>query len=494
MGRFMKKLMSTMLVVMMVLCTNICPVKASTETGRVPITCYTIATGRVNTYTSSGAYTGYIDGATDQCKILNVYNNGWVRVQYPVSRGYKTAYTYSSNFFNNPDFSNTTIRIGAKKTVYRRANLSQSLGTVYANDDVIITGASNGNTQIIYPISGGYKMGWISGTYSTNSNEQSVNVSEGYYAIRSAVDQRFCLDVYGAYTHDGNNVTLYAYCGGDNQIFYFQKQSDGYYTIAAKHSGKLLDVEGNAMYSGSNIIQCGNNGGNNQKWVVIKNSDGTYSFKSKSNGLYLDVCGGAMECGNNIQCWEGNGTGAQKFVLEKFSGGSTVQNNTAQFQMPLANARCSWRSSSNWSWGENVNGGGYSTARVYHLGADLLGSNTNVCAVTNGTVAKSGWNSANGNYVVLKHTISNKTVYSFYAHLASRSVSAGQSVSCGQKIGVVGNTGSSSRGAHLHFAMVDTLWSGSYYGYSTYFTGNSTRYGGVTYYNPIYVVQNGRLP
>lgn len=36
--------------------------------------------------------------------------------------------------------------------------------------------------------------------------------------------------------------------------------------------------------------------------------------------------------------------------------------------------------------------------------------------------------------------------------------------------------------------------SGSYYGYATYFTGNKTKYSGVTYYNPVYVIQNNRLP
>lgn len=187
-----------------------------------------------------------------------------------------------------------------------------------------------------------------------------------------------------------------------------------------------------------------------------------------------------------------NKGGKAYYALTRSPDTSAV--NTAGFQMPLTGARCSWRSSSNWSWGENVNGGGYSSSRVYHLGADLIGSSDNVYATANGTVVRSGWNNANGNYVVIQHSISGKTIYSFYAHLSSRSVSQGTSVSKGQKIGVVGNTGSSSRGKHLHFAMMDTLWNGSYYGYSTYFTGNKVYYQGVTYYNPIYIVQNGKLP
>ncbi len=174
-------------------------------------------------------------------------------------------------------------------------------------------------------------------------------------------------------------------------------------------------------------------------------------------------------------------------------GGTSGSSNTAtSLQMPLDNARCTWRSYSNWSWGNNRNGGG--GGRVYHLGIDIIGSNDNVRAAANGRVAASGWNGANGNYVVLQHNLNGQTVYSFYAHMNRRNVSAGATVSKGSVIGTVGNTGSASGGKHLHFAMMNTLWSGSYYGYATYFSGNKVNYGGVTYYNPVYVINNGRLP
>lgn len=162
----------------------------------------------------------------------------------------------------------------------------------------------------------------------------------------------------------------------------------------------------------------------------------------------------------------------------------------ASFQMPLDNARCTWRSYSNWSWGNNRGGSG----RVYHLGIDIIGSNDNVRATANGTVAAAGWNNANGNYVVLKHNLNGQTFYSFYAHLSRRNVSKGASVGKGATIGNVGNTGSASGGKHLHFAMMNSLWAGSYYGYATYFSGNKTNYSGVTYYNPVYVINNSRLP
>jgi murein DD-endopeptidase MepM/ murein hydrolase activator NlpD len=52
-----------------------------------------------------------------------------------------------------------------------------------------------------------------------------------------------------------------------------------------------------------------------------------------------------------------------------------------------------------------------------------------------------------GNHIVIEHPNGTKTTY---AHLSKTSVNVGQSVSQGQKIGAVGNTGSST-GPHLHF-------------------------------------------
>lgn len=495
-------IMLTVLVLTCCIQGNMQTVQAATQTSYVPITCYTIPTGRVSTYSYNNgnySYTGYISGSSDRCVIQQVRSDGYCKVTYPTSRGSRTAYAQSNKFFSNVDFSTATTQLGVRKTVYRRSNLSQSLGTVYADDQVQIIGISGNATQIIYPAGNSYKMGWVSGKYSA-SDDQNADLANGYYQIKSSIDSNYVLDVYGGWSDDGANIQLYQNHYSTNQGYELKKQSDGYYTITAIHSGKALDVENNGNYDGVNVLQWTPHGGDNQKWKVIKTADGYYSFISKSNGLYLDVNGGTASNETNIQCWSGNGTKAQKFILEWVSvDGKEYQNNeqttqdSSMFQLPLSNARCSWSSSNNWSWGENVNGGGYSSSRVYHLAIDIIGSSDDVYATADGTVVRSGWNNANGNYIVIQHNLSGKTIYSFYAHLSSRAVSRGTTVSKGQKIGVVGNTGK-TRGKHLHFAIVDSLWNGSYYGYSTYFTGDSRTYGGVTYYNPIYVINNGKLP
>ncbi len=83
-----------------------------------------------------------------------------------------------------------------------------------------------------------------------------------------------------------------------------------------------------------------------------------------------------------------------------------------------------------------------------HTGIDIPASkNTNIYAAKSGVVTTSTYNSSYGNYVVVSHSDGTSTLY---AHMNSRAVSKGDTVSQGQVIGYVGTTGSST-GNHLHF-------------------------------------------
>lgn len=73
-----------------------------------------------------------------------------------------------------------------------------------------------------------------------------------------------------------------------------------------------------------------------------------------------------------------------------------------------------------------------------------------IYAAAAGTVIVSrvgGWNGGYGNYVVIDH---GNGVQTLYAHMSTDGVSVGETVSRGQNIGTVGNTGQAT-GYHLHF-------------------------------------------
>ncbi|MET8770691.1 peptidoglycan DD-metalloendopeptidase family protein [Streptomyces sp. NPDC004658] len=89
----------------------------------------------------------------------------------------------------------------------------------------------------------------------------------------------------------------------------------------------------------------------------------------------------------------------------------------------------------------------------YHTGVDfVVPTGTSVKAVAAGTVVSAGWGGAYGNQVVLKL---NDGYYAQYGHLSQLSVSAGQTVTAGQQIGLSGATGNVT-GPHLHFEIRTT--------------------------------------
>ena len=92
----------------------------------------------------------------------------------------------------------------------------------------------------------------------------------------------------------------------------------------------------------------------------------------------------------------------------------------------------------------------------YHRGIDIASTGGRsiygapIVAADSGVVIKAGWNNSYGNCVYIDHGGGYVTRY---AHASSLAVSQGQTVTKGQTIAYVGNTGDSF-GAHLHFEVI----------------------------------------
>lgn len=102
-------------------------------------------------------------------------------------------------------------------------------------------------------------------------------------------------------------------------------------------------------------------------------------------------------------------------------------------------------------------GDNYHTGQAYgHNGFDVAtgGNKCDVYAAASGTAYCSYSSSARGYYVVVEHSLGNGySYYSYYQHLSAISVENGTTVTVGQTIGKVGNTGG-DYGIHLHFGIV----------------------------------------
>lgn len=83
-----------------------------------------------------------------------------------------------------------------------------------------------------------------------------------------------------------------------------------------------------------------------------------------------------------------------------------------------------------------------------HKGIDIARpSNKTIKAADNGVVVSAGWSNGYGNRIIIDHQNGFRTLY---GHMSSLNVKAGQTVSKGTAIGVMGATGHAT-GVHLHF-------------------------------------------
>ena len=110
------------------------------------------------------------------------------------------------------------------------------------------------------------------------------------------------------------NVRVHKGTTDANQKWYFERQSDGSYTIRNIWDGKYLDVDNAGNSNGTNVKVYDYNGSEAQKWYIYGES-GNYKLKAQCTDCVLDIQDGSLSDGANVQMYEFNDTDAQKFQL-----------------------------------------------------------------------------------------------------------------------------------------------------------------------------------
>ena len=174
---------------------------------------------------------------------------------------------------------------------------------------------------------------------NNNSNDGKIikpekTIEEGTYAIKSAVNTNYGLDVYRAQKDDCANIELWKYNANLNQKFYVKPLADNYYVIINVNSNKALDVYKDLKEKGTNVEQFREGDTDNQKWIIKDAGNGCYNIISKSSNLYLDIYDGSIKNGTNIQIWDSNNLKNQKFKFEKVEVGSKTIDNGYYFIKP----------------------------------------------------------------------------------------------------------------------------------------------------------------
>jgi len=111
------------------------------------------------------------------------------------------------------------------------------------------------------------------------------------------------IDVPGASTADGVNLTQYSNWHVDNQRWLLESTGDDYFTLRARHSGKCMDVAGASQAAGARVIQWGCHGDANQRFRLLSYGDGHYALQAKHSNQCLDIAGASLDDGGALIQW-----------------------------------------------------------------------------------------------------------------------------------------------------------------------------------------------
>ena len=321
------------------------------DSWNVPV--YVTALKKISTYNEYGNIESdhYID-IGDNCYISEVYTNGFVKVEYPVSSGKRWAYAKRDDF-----------KISKKQTKHPPTgyNIELSSTSVYDCESVKVTITGYGGSATSYKIFIKTPSGEINtanmgsknvitfwphvvgtyqvyagvynndGYYEGSTSDGCVNVSVKRANMGTQIDlgSYFTASIINvasnnALTNDVDNVTCRPNTYSTDQQWKFIKKSDNSYEIKSLYgNGKYLDANSRKGRQGDNVQVYQSDDEIPQTWFIYSaGNDSYYLMPTCSNSAVLDVYNGSGESGANLQIWAYNQTNAQKFYIKKLENAS----------------------------------------------------------------------------------------------------------------------------------------------------------------------------
>jgi len=147
------------------------------------------------------------------------------------------------------------------------------------------------------------------GTVGT-AQAATVDTNTWYVLVNRASGK--ALDVSGADTGNGAAIQQYTRHDGANQRFRFVHSGGGYYRLKAQHSGKVLDVYDYSTADGAGIVQWNDLDGTNQQFRLADSPDGHVRLINRDSGKAVEVQGASAADGAKVvQHTDGGGTNQQ---------------------------------------------------------------------------------------------------------------------------------------------------------------------------------------
>jgi len=180
---------------------------------------YTISTGNSTPAYGSKSTSNQIGTiyAADELYVYSI-SGSWVYLSYPTSSGRNNAYVPLSTITAATETSFTSTVARATVTTYRRASTANSFGSISSGDTVLKIKVSGSYVQVLYPISGGYKLGWVTqANYDSYIAATAVQGIQGTYYAPIQTGATFSSNTENGFRHDiavANGTPIYAIANG----------------------------------------------------------------------------------------------------------------------------------------------------------------------------------------------------------------------------------------------------------------------------------------
>ncbi|WBB90405.1 RICIN domain-containing protein [Verrucosispora sp. WMMC514] len=131
------------------------------------------------------------------------------------------------------------------------------------------------------------------------------------------------LDVYNLATNDGARITQWSRNDGNHQQWQFVDSGGGYYRLKSRHSGKVLDVYNFSTANGASIVQWSDHNGTNQQFRLADSAGGYVRLINRNSNKVMEVQNASTADGGNIVQYDDWGGANQQWQLVQVGNGGT---------------------------------------------------------------------------------------------------------------------------------------------------------------------------
>ncbi|WP_146200515.1 RICIN domain-containing protein, partial [Paenibacillus agaridevorans] len=133
-----------------------------------------------------------------------------------------------------------------------------------------------------------------------------ATVEDGYYFITNNTN---ATNISIADSNNGTQFTTAAKgtVSSKEQIFLFQRQSDGSYKITNSLTGKVMENKNGVNVLSNPVAQNESNDTEAQRWWIVENGS-KYNLINVGSGIFLDISSSSVAPGANILMWFNSGS------------------------------------------------------------------------------------------------------------------------------------------------------------------------------------------